>query len=226
MPQAILHTYDSNEAAVPVDATNPIPIYDVVTPRFRDAPFSADYMWALAYGGRLFTASDAAAGDLVTGQTSFANTTPTFLLNVPAGTVALPLSVDLAQSGVVAGGAVDVLMEVDRVNRFSTGGVSEKVFSPRPSDVGSQCTLRSGATALAGYGIRVWGATIGQDVSPAEGAVQGPFWKPSIPHFISGPGAFLVFTYAATTGPSWLWSIAWAEWPASELSSVLHGALS
>ena len=205
-----------------VDEENPLPVkpVDVVPePNFRGVGFAADYLWRLAQEGRLFIASDADQNDAVTGQTSFANTTPTFLLQVPDKTVALPLFINLSQTGPVANAAFDVIIEIDNVERYSTGGTSEKVYNPRGSaSRGNKCTLRSGATALAGYGIRAWGATIAADISPAEGAVQGPFWKPEIPYFLEGPAALLIYSYVATTAPTFLWSIGWAEWNSTEVS--------
>ena len=184
------------------------------------APTMADLLWKLSNSGRVFIASDAAQGDMVTGQTSFAATTPTFLLQVPKGKVVVPLFVNLAQSGTVAGGAVDVLIEIDNIERYSTGGTLEKSFNPRRTNNTSKSKLYSGATAFAGYGIRVWGATVGQDVSSAEGAVQGPYWKPEIPYFVEGPGALLVYTYAGVTGPTFLWSVGYAEFDQNELDVV------
>lgn len=181
-----------------------------------------DLLWRLAADGRLFVASDADQNDFVTGQTSFAATTPTFLLQVPSNVIAVPIFVNLSQTGSVAGGAVDVLIELDDADRYSSGGTAETMFNPNkfaggaltsPTARTPACTLYSGATASAGYGVRVWGATVGQDVSPAEGAVPGPFWKAEMPYFLSGPAAFLIYTYAGTTGPTWAWSIGWAELP-------------
>ena len=65
-----------------------------------------DLLTWLAADGRIFYASDADQNDMVTGQTSFAATTPTFLLSVASGTTVIPLMMKLAQSGSVAGGAV------------------------------------------------------------------------------------------------------------------------
>ena len=203
-----------------VEESHPLPVKVKETtpdPSFRGVGYSADYIWRLAQEGRLFIASDASSDALVLGQTSFANTTPTFLLQVPAGTHALPLFVNLAQAGSVAGGVIDVIMEIDNVDRFSTGGIAEKVFNPRQSrSIGNRCTLHSGATANAGYGMRVWGSQVGADIDAAEGAVQGPFWRPELPYFLEGPASFLIFTFAGATGPSWYWSIGWAEWNKGE----------
>lgn len=175
---------------------------------------NGDLIWRLAKEGRIWIASDADENDLVTGQTSFAATTPTFLLSIPTGTVCVPLEVNLSQTGGVAGGAVDVIVYVDNTDRYASGGTAELAFNPAVNQIArtAACTLRSGATAAAGVGARLWGATIGQDVSPAEGAVPNAGWRPSFPMLLHGPASLLVFTYAATTGPTFFWNISWAEW--------------
>lgn len=198
-----------------VNDNNPFPVRDVgmpIPPLFAGVPVSADYLWHLAAKGRLFISSDADQNDVVTGQTSFANTTPTFLLDVPEGTVAVPLFLNLSQTGTVAGGAIDVIIEIDNKTRWASGGTSEKVFSPNTANhLTNKCTLYTGATAGAGYGMNLVRATIGQDVSPAEGAIPGPFWKPELPYALYGPASWLIYTYAGTTGPTWFWALAWAE---------------
>lgn len=165
--------------------------------------------------GRVFYASDADQNDLVTGQTSFAATTPTFLLDVPDGTVAIPLMVRLFQSGTVAGGPVDVIIEIDNADRYDSGGTSETVLGSRTTGSKTNaCALYTGATAAAGYGVRIFGATLGQDVTPAEGAVNEILWTPTAGlDLLVGPAAFAVYTYAAATGPTWFWTIKWAEIP-------------
>lgn len=170
---------------------------------------SIDFLWLMAFEGRIFVTSDADQNDMVTGQTSFANTTPTFLLDVPANTYAVPLFLNLSQSGTVAGGAIDVIVEIDRVKRYASGGTSEKLFSTFPRD--SKCAFYTGATATAGYGITVRRDTIGPDVSSAEGAVQRPDFKPDFPMVLRGPASMLVYTYAGTTGPTWLWQAGFVE---------------
>ena len=202
----------------PVDESNPLPVQVQPGLSFRGAPVMADYLWRLGLEGRLFVASDADQNDLVTGQASYADTTPTFLLSVPAGFTAIPLFLNLSQTGTVAGGAIDVIIEMAAVDKFSTGGVIEGVFNVRSGQRNvSKSLLRSGATAFTGDGVRLFGATIGQDVSPAEGAVQGPFWKPELPYFLQGPASLAIFTYAATTGPTWFWSIGFAEFETRDL---------
>ena len=175
---------------------------------------NADLMWRLAADGRLFFASDADENDLVTGQTSFAATTPTFILRVPTGTVCVPMAIDLSQTGTVAGGDIGIIAFIDPdTDRWASGGTSETVTAPSKEPLRTPaCTLYTGATAAAfSNGGRIWGATVAADVSPAEGAVQGPFWRPAMPYRLVGPASLLVYTYAATTGPTWFWSFHWAE---------------
>lgn len=202
-----------------VNDGHPFPTIDLTPqPRFGGSPYAGDLIWRFAQQGRLFVASDADQNDMVTGQTSFANTTPTFLLRVPANIVAVPLFLNLSQSGTVAGDFITIAIEMDDVDRYASSGTEETVFNPRKSaTVVPRSKVYSSPTASAGYGVRIWGGTIGQDVSPAEGAVQGPFWRPEMPYFLEGPASLLVYTYAGTTGPTWLWSLGWAEFDSAAL---------
>ena len=166
----------------------------------------------LSARGRVFTGSDSGPDQLVTGQTSYVQTTPTFMIDVPATMACIPLLVRLEQSGTVAGAAINVLIEKDNVDRYASGGTAETTYSDKGRT--ALCNLYSNPTGNAGYGVRLAGYTLGPDVSPAEGAVQEVLWAPlSEMEIIEGPGAFVIYTYAGTTGPSWLWTIKWAEVP-------------
>lgn len=180
----------------------------------------ADLASFLAAEGKVYYASDADQNDLVTGQTSFAATTPTFLLDIPTGTTVIPLMMRLFQSGTVAGAAVDVIMEFDNAARYSAAGTAETVLASKTTGAqATACTLYSNPTAAAGYGVRVYGATLGQDVSPAEGAVNEVIWTPQGGlDFLVGPAAWATYTYAGTTGPTWLWTFKWAEIPTGWLN--------
>mgnify|MGYP001594413278 CR=1 FL=1 len=173
----------------------------------------SDFIWRATVDGRIFISSDADFNDAVTGQTTLANTTPTFLLRVPAGTLAVPLFGNFVQTGTVAGSDIDFIVEIDNVDRWSSAGTIELAYNPSLTNRVNSCELRSGATAAAGYGITVVRYDIAADVSPAEGAIQGPLWKPEIPYLLEGPASLLIYTNATTTGPTWWWSIGWAEYP-------------
>lgn len=60
-----------------------------------------------------------------TGQTSFATTTPTFILYGSSLTKGVKLSsIELNQTGTVAGGAITVVVGVDTVVRYASGGTA------------------------------------------------------------------------------------------------------
>ena len=158
--------------------------------------------------GRVFTWSDADQNDVVTGQTSFADTTPTFLIDVPAAYVFIPLMVSLTQTGTVAGGAIDIIIEKDNADRYNTGGTTETGYNDYGQSLPTGFALYSGATANAGYGVNLGRFKVGADVDTAEGAVNEVLWVPDRSlDYIEGPGAFLVYSYAATTGPTFFWTI-------------------
>lgn len=191
--------------------------------------FAASHLDALAREGRVFVASDADENDVITGATSYAATTPTLLLEVPNGKVALPLWVALQQSGSVAGGNISVAVSFDIISRYTSGGTAETIRSTRSDHpLTPGCTLYStgGSAIVAPAASRAQGLffqTIMQDVALVATDIPLPFanngvWRPPAPLYLVGPAALLVFTYAATTGPSWLWSVGWAEIDESELN--------
>ncbi len=228
LPVELYFRTDDTQEADRVTPQNPFPVrpYGPSDAFFNNkVPFSLDYTWRLAMEGRIFYGSDAAAGDLVLGQTSFAATTPTFLLRNPtsSGVVCIPLGFWLNQTGSVAGAAIDVIAFLDKVDRYSSGGTNEGSISSRPlSRNTAVCSIFSNPTATAaatGAGKRIDGVTTGPDVSPAEGALQQYLWTPTSGIDLMDPGsALLVYTYAGSTGPSWFWTFKWAEVPVSWLA--------
>ena len=192
----------------------------IISNLFRDAN---DPFGVLSSQGQMFRASAAAVDTAVTGSTSFANTDPTFLLNVPPGLTCIPAEMRLFQSGTVAGGAVSILMEVDDAARYTSGGTAMTILGtnmratlPRVSfgTLAMYSATGSAIIATAAYGVRVDGYLLGQDVSPAEGAVNQVLWTPSAGvEFLQGPASWLIYTYAASTGPTWLFSFKFAAFP-------------
>ena len=182
-----------------------------------------EYLAAL---GRVFYAADSTMIETVTGQTSFATTTPTFLIDVPSGQTVIPLMVNLAQTGTVAGGVITFAVEIDNATRYASGGTAEGVLCSRTSggDLGGSLptgvVVYSGATATDAYGIRLTAEDYAQDVAEVstEGAPRNPLWTPQAGlEYVVGPGAFLVYTFAGTTGPTWFWSIKFGVIPTAWL---------
>lgn len=189
------------------------------------AIFTAGMGYKLGLQGRIYCATDADANDVVvSGVTSFADTTPTFLIDVPSGTVCLPQHVQLVQAGSVAGAVIYVTLAIcSTAVSYASGGTAEAVFGARTDKPNTQaCSFYSLPTCTTALLTKqVWSAQMGPDISPAEGAVPEFLWTPEKnghPLILVGPASFAVFTYAGTTSPTWLWSVAWAEMPAAAVT--------
>jgi hypothetical protein len=192
----------------------------------------------LSSQGRMYRASGAALNTVATGATSFATTTPTFLLRVKAGAnyAVIPAEARLFQAGTVAGGAITYLMEIDNADRYTSGGTellyqncktNGTALGSLPSftsgDIQMFDTNSSAITATNAVGIRLDGALLGQDVSTAEGAVNEIVWAPQAGIEILAPTAslgasWLINTSAGTTGPSWFYSFKFAVVPLAWLT--------
>jgi hypothetical protein len=189
---------------------------------------SFDVSWALAANGHIYAASDADQNDRVTGQTSFVNTTPTFILHNPStsGKVCLPFYYQLAQTGSVAGGDIGVDTEVRATSAYASSGTSEGVtalFVAPPTGFATptnSCLLYSSPTASAGAGRAIGHVTLAPDVSPAEGVINIYEWQAPTGLMIGPGGSLDVYTYAAVTGPTWGWHFVWAEIPVAMLTRL------
>ena len=201
---------------------------------FRDYQDAFGYLSSKGY---MYRFSGAALNTTATGATSFATTTPTFLLHVKAGVqwAVIPAEIRLFQAGTVAGGAVTVLIEVDNANRYTSGGtalLAQNCKTDGPTlasrlaaagDIAAYDTNSSAITATDAVGIRLAGYLLGQDVSPAEGAVNEVVWTPQAGIDILAPTAtlgasLLVNTSAGTTGPTWFYSLKAAVVPLAWLT--------
>lgn len=189
----------------------------LITDLFRD--YYDPFGW-LSAEGRLYRLAGSALNTTATGATSFATTTPTFgvFLDADSGLAMIPAEARLFQAGTVAGGAVTVLMEMDNADRYTSGGTAMTAMSTDmrntalPTGATAISTVGSAIVATDAVGMRMGGYLLGQDVSPAEGAVNEIIWTPS-----AGPdilkttaslgASWLINTFAATTGPTWFWSL-------------------
>jgi len=168
--------------------------------------------YASAKSGRRFAVSHQTPGTGVAGQTSFSVTTPTFLLYQAAGPRRVVLSsLNLSLVSPAPGGPVNVLVALDRTNRYSSGGtpVTPQNFladSADPADAntaGFSFRTNPAATA-AGAGADVPRYAYHWLISPT---IMSPV--PLSVDFGDGAvigqtGSILIYTWASTTAPSWV----------------------
>lgn len=172
-----------------------------------------------AKSGRRFAVTHQSPGTAVAGQTSFSATTPTFLLYQSAGPRRVVLSsLNLSLVSPAPGGPVNVLVVLDRTSRYSSGGtlVAPQNFLADSGDANDAntagFTFRTNPTATAaGAGADVPRYAYHWLVSPSvlspvplsvdfgDGAVIGK------------TGSILVYTWAATTAPSWVFAFDFIE---------------
>ena len=217
MPQIYFRNSDETGHSE-ISDLHPLPVTPTVPSFFTDKiPLSADISWRLALEGRIYVAADADQNDRITGQTSYANTTPTFTLHNPATStvLVLPFFYQLAQTGSVAGGDIGIETELVGPSTFSSGTLerTKNLRMGMAAPPTNQGLLYSTVTATAGYGISVGHATLGPDVSPAEGVINIYEWQSPVGCILDPNTSLHVFTYAATTGPTFGWHFVWAELP-------------
>ena len=171
---------------------------------------------------RGYIASNAAKQTaLATGGVSYSDTAPAFILDVAAGTTMIPLSFRLRQGGTVAGGVITALITADVIARYSSGGTA---ITPRNMKIGPTAPTRR-ASAVTVYGtsptaaavnthISLYGAIVTIDVATTPNTPQTIVTWPGVgepvPNLV-GPASIVIYTFAATTQPSWFFQFSWIE---------------
>jgi len=167
------------------------------------------------FDGRAFMVSNAARETaLAVGGTSFSDTAPAFILDVPSGTGIVPLEIDLRQGGTVAGGAITVLATLSDKVRRASSGTSHTPQSMRFDEPhAAKCSFYTGPTANTNTDdISLFGGIYEHNLDGAITASQ-VFWsaRTSFPPYLVGPASLVIYTFAGTTQPSWFFTIKWAE---------------
>ncbi len=190
-----------------------------------------DWMTQVVIEGRVFHVSNPTKGTAVAmGGTSYSDTAPAFLVDVPLGYTIIPLEILLKQGGTVAGAVTTVLLTYDNKVRYTSGGTAQTI-RPYRSDapVATGCTAYSGASpitaAAVGISCTFWASLISPDVSPTADVNFPGFdncveWtaRQFVPPVLVGPASLVIYAYAGTTQPSLFYSVKWLEVPSSQLT--------
>lgn len=214
--------YQRFEGVVQQDAYAPSPEDTLKPVRLnpRGELVVPDWMTQLALDGRVFNISNLTIETVALGSTSFADTDPFILVDVPTGTTIIPLEVLLAQGGTVAGGVITVLITTDDGLRFSSGGTAVTPINLRKDDPITSATSAyvGDATAIVAAANvdadTIWAGLLDQDVTDPN-STENVIWtaRNYIPPILIGPASLLIFAFAATTAPGLFWSVKWAEIP-------------
>ncbi len=195
-----------------------------ITNIFRHA---SNPLAVLASQGRVFDLGASAINTTTLGTTTLANTTPTWLLDIPTGITCIPILASLQQAGSVAGAAITVIMEKDNADRYTSGGTALTVYNDRGkslpafSGVSPAMYSRIGSAIVAtnAFGIQLWAPLVGPDLSAADGVTNELIWTPPMgaPDYLVGPAAWIINTNAGSTGPTWNFSFKIAAFLTTEL---------
>ncbi len=153
--------------------------------------------------------------------TSFSDTAPAFLVDVPSGTTMYPAEITLNQGGTVAGGVITLLVCLSDKIRYSSGGTTKTIqnmsFKEERAAVCVAYSAVSAITAIANTDdISLDAALIKHDVAtdpynPSK-RYQWSYLTNASPKLV-GPAALIIYSFAGSTAPSWFYSIKWVEYP-------------
>ncbi len=173
--------------------------------------------------GRVFVASPAARETAeAIGSTSFSDTDPALLLDVPTGTTAIPLEIIMNQGGTVAGGNITLLITMSDKIRYASGGVlltSQNMRFDEPRS--SACRFYTGSTDIVANAntddITLFAQNLVHDIDTLEGGnIQWTARKFIAPVLI-GPAAIPIYAVATSTQPSFFYVVKWAEFDTTEV---------
>jgi len=181
--------------------------------------------WVL--DGRVFVASNAAreTAEAIGTATTWSDTDPALLLDVPNGTTAIPLEIIMNQGGTVAGGNITLLITLSDKIRYSSGGVAitgQNMRFDEPRN--STCKFYTGSTNIVAAAntddISLFSQNLIHDIDTLEGGnIQWTARKFIAPELV-GPAALVIYAVAGTTQPSFFYSIKWAEFATTEVIQV------
>jgi hypothetical protein len=159
--------------------------------------------------GFLFKVTNPTPGTQIAGQTSYSATTPTFLLQTDgADREVVGLDMWLWQAGNAAGSDIEVVVMMDSTARYSSGGTE---VTPVNSDMTSTTTATSEfyinpTCSAASANVRqLWSAHV-DNVLCTKTEID---FEDGIK--IGDTGSILVYTWAASTAPSWIFGFEFVE---------------
>lgn len=172
--------------------------------------------------GGVFSVTHQTPSSDVTGQTSFNATTPTFIIyGANENYRGVVKRIRLCQSGTVAGATIFIAIAIDTTDRFSAGGtavtpqnynanstrtsVYDAKFNVTASAAGSGTRYLEPITASASLGNMI-------EIDFTEGYHEdGLIFTAAGSTLGKHTGSLLVYTWAATTGPSWKFKLELVE---------------
>lgn len=159
-------------------------------------------------GGMLFTVTHQTPSTTVTAQTSYAETTPTFIIDQSSEDRRIVgLEYWLSQEGTVAGGVISIRVVIDSIARRASGGTEV---------VPQNCDMESSVTSGATFYFNPTASTSSTERVIWAHAAAASLGTTSTLDLEDGlgigtTGSILIYTWAATTAPTWSFGFRWKE---------------
>ncbi len=169
---------------------------------------------ALVWEGQVFNTCNPVLGTGITGQTSLALTLSTVQLRNLGSKAMVPLWARFVQVGSIANARIHVVSYAYDNDQYTSGTALE-----------INCTNRQKASASQVQGAHtatIPALTVGNAVEMSSGEIFKSVTTVNTGDFhelLEAPGAFVInpggawsiYTWCGTTGPTWLFNIGWAE---------------
>ena len=177
-----------------------------------------------ALAGRMFCLGETTVGTLIAASAADAGgnvlTAPTIRFTVPTGTTVFPRELNVA-FGAMGGTINEISIIANNANSYTSGGTAAAPVNVR-TDSDAPATAVTNAYIAAGSAIIEAGLTTHRHLFKASHPVAfaagaggdqiwnvDKVWEDLIP--IVGPASFLIYIGAATTAPTFLYSMRWVE---------------
>lgn len=183
-----------------------------IRPAYREGknqvPDRANAYVSTKDGRRYYASPQVPGAGNVLGQTSFVDTTPTFLLDLDSlGRSIIVSRLRLSQIVPIAGGPIEVVVAIDNISRHSSGGTLITPQSARAdSPNAAEAKFYTNPVAKAPGSVRYLDGLM---AAASSGAVIEIDFEDGI--CIPSTGALLIYTFAPSIGPTWKYNLEWIE---------------
>lgn len=177
-----------------------------------------DWYTAMALEGRVFNVALATPDTTMTGATSYDPTHPSIVIDIPEGTVFIPVHVDICYEDA---GSTDnyIIIGCEDITTYSSGGTAIstcnnlRTDNPRASTITVLKASDSAITATdPGATERILFSYVNAFLDATTSPPMQVIWEPKSPPILVGPASFLAYCYGAGA-PEYSFSIQWVELP-------------
>jgi len=179
-----------------------------------------DWYTAMALEGRVFNVALAVPDTVQTGEDAYDPTHPSILLDVPDGSVFIPVHVDICYEDASSTDNY-IIIGCEDICTYVSGGTAVsacnnlRTDNPYASAITAKYTGDSQLTATdPGVTERILFSYVNAFLDATTSPPMQVIWEPKSPPILVGPASFFAYCYGAAA-PEFSFSIQWVELPKS-----------